>query len=155
MLRFAACFLLAISCFLLGSCQVNRYKDGLRTGLWVTGDDSGDFKSRGRYKKDRERGTWKYFYNDTLYQKDRYSGNNARVKFYHPNKKIRASGKTSMDYNGKMAHWYYNGDWKYFDTGGKLLKTVTYEKGTPVAEVSSGNPAKETTIEPATIKRTN
>jgi antitoxin component YwqK of YwqJK toxin-antitoxin module len=118
-------------------CKINRTKNGLRTGLWVTeSDTTGEgFRSRGRYKKDKEKGVWKYFYNDTLYQKDRYSGYSARVRFYYPNKKIQASGKTRMDYNGKLLHWFYNGDWKYFDAQGNLLKIVTYEKGNPIAEV--------------------
>ena len=123
---------------LVASCKVNQTRNGLKTGLWVTKDGNGKagYKSRGRYRKDKEKGIWKYFYNDTLYQKDRYSGNNARVRFYHPNKKIRASGKTSMDYNGKLLHWYYNGDWKYFDTKGNLVKVVTYKKGSPIADKS-------------------
>ena len=127
--------LLGIVFLSLYSCKTNRYRNGQRTGLWITSDESGGFESRGRYKKDRERGTWKFYYNDTLYQKDRYSGNSASVRFYHPNKKIRASGKTAMEYNGKLAHWYYNGDWKYFDAHGNLVKVVTYKKGDPVAEV--------------------
>ena len=142
MLRVKAYFLFAFIIILfLGACRVNRYKNNLKTGLWITitKDDNGHpgYKSRGRYKKDKEKGVWKYFYNDTLYQKDRYSGNSARVRFYHPNKKIRASGKTEMNYNGKLLHWYYNGDWKYFDTQGNLVKVVTYKKGNPIAEVSS------------------
>lgn len=121
---------------LVASCKVNQTRDGLKTGLWITkeGDGQSGYKSRGRYKKDKEKGVWKYFYNDTVYQKDKYSGNSARVRFYHPNKKIRASGRTLMDYNGKLVHWYYNGDWKYFDVQGNLVKTVTYKKGSPIAE---------------------
>lgn len=109
----------------------------MRTGLWISKDNNGEvgFKSRGRYKNDREKGTWKYFYNDTLYQKDKYFGNNARVKFFHPNQKIRARGRTELEFNGKLAHWYYTGDWKYFDERGNLLKIVTYRKGDAIAEV--------------------
>jgi antitoxin component YwqK of YwqJK toxin-antitoxin module len=129
----------------LSSCKINQTKDGLKTGLWVTKDGNGEegFKSRGRYKKGKEIGVWKYFYNDTLYQKDKYSGMSARVRFYHPNKKIRASGKTEMDYNGKMAHWYYSGNWRYFDTRGKLVKTITYKKGSPIAEIPANKLIKQ------------
>jgi len=136
MLKQTTYFLAVFALCLLASCKINQTKDGLKTGLWITKDGSGEegYKSRGRYKKGHEKGVWKYFYNDTLYQKDKYSGMSARVRFYHPNKKIRASGKTEMDYNGKLAHWYYNGDWKYFDVQGKLVKTITYKKGSPIAE---------------------
>ena len=58
-----------ISVLILASCKVNGYRNGLRTGLWVTQDDSGKLglKSKGRYKNDIEKGSWKYFNNDTLY----------------------------------------------------------------------------------------
>ena len=136
-----------ISVLILASCKVNGYRNGLRTGLWVTQDDSGKlgFKSKGRYKKDIEKGFWKYFNNDTLYQKDKYRGNRGKVFLYHPNQKVRAKGKTKLELNGKLLHWYYNGDWKYFNTQGKLLKVVTYKKGNLVAEAPSNKP---TTIRP-------
>ena len=151
MLRYTAYFVFAITLILLGSCKVNRFKDGLRTGLWINDNAEDGFKSRGRYKKDREKGVWKYFYNDTLYQKDKYSGNNARVRLYHRNQKVSARGKTQIEFDGKMAHWYYNGDWKYFDPEGKLVRIVTYEKGDRIAEVA----ATELPDKPGTNKRSN
>ena len=51
-----------------------------------------------------------------------------------------------MELNGKLLHWYYHGDWKYFDTQEKLLKVVTYKKGNLVAEVPSNKP---TTTKPS------
>ncbi|HUH33356.1 MAG TPA: hypothetical protein VLZ28_05340 [Daejeonella sp.] len=126
---------------LFASCKINQTENGLKTGLWISKDGNGEegYKSRGRYKKGKEKGVWKFFYNDTLYQKDRYSGNSARVRYYHPNKKVSARGNTQMDYDGKLAHWYYTGDWKYFDVKGKLVKTVTYEKGNAIAETIANN----------------
>lgn len=136
MLKPTIYFLTVFALCLVASCKINQTKGGLRTGLWVTKEGNGEegYKSRGRYKEGKEKGVWKYFYNDTLYQKDKYSGNSARVRFYHPNKKIRASGNTLLDYNGKLAHWYYNGDWKYFDVQGNLTKTVTFKKGVSIVE---------------------
>ena len=137
MLKSVLVFLFLTSVIMLSACKINQVKNGMRTGLWISKDSNGEegFKSRGRYKNDKEKGTWKYFYNDTLYQKDKYSGNEGRVKFFHPNQKIRARGKTKMELNGKLAHWYYTGDWEYFDEQGNLLKIVTYKKGDAVAEV--------------------
>jgi antitoxin component YwqK of YwqJK toxin-antitoxin module len=57
------------------------------------------------------------------------------VTFYYPNKKIRSRGKTQLDLTAKQLHWYYTGDWKYFDPQGKLLKVVTYKEGNPIAEI--------------------
>ncbi len=55
----------------------------MRTGLWITQDSNGKvgFKSRGRYKMDKEKGLWKYFIDDTIYQKDVYRGGNGKVFF--------------------------------------------------------------------------
>lgn len=131
-------FILAVLMIsLLSACKINQYKDGLRTGLWIskTDDENVVYKSRGRYTMGREKGTWKYFQNDTLYQKDKYSGNQAMVTFYHPNKKIRSSGKTQLDLTAKQIHWYYTGDWKYFDPHGILIKVITYKDGNPISEV--------------------
>jgi antitoxin component YwqK of YwqJK toxin-antitoxin module len=137
MLKHAIFFSLFTAMLLACACKVNQFKNGKRTGLWISKDNNGEvgFKSRGRYKKDKEIGSWKFFYNDTLYQKDRYSGNIGRVKFYHSNKRISARGTTEMEYNGKLLHWYYNGDWKYFDVQGNLVKIVTYKKGNAIAEI--------------------
>jgi antitoxin component YwqK of YwqJK toxin-antitoxin module len=128
--------LILFSC--LTSCKINQLKHGLRTGLWISKTDAGEliYRSRGRYSKGREKGTWKYFQNDTVYQKDKYSGNNAKVTLYHPNKKVRARGQTRLDLTAKQLHWYYTGDWKYYDPKGKLVKVVTYKEVNSIAETS-------------------
>ena len=131
-----------ISVLTLASCKVNGYRNGLKHGLWINKDVDGEItqKSRGRFKNGTEIGIWKYKNGKDLYKKEKYNGTTATVKFYHPNKKIMARGITQMELNGKLLHWYYHGDWKYFDTQGKLLKVVTYKKGNLVAEVPSNKP---------------
>jgi len=146
MQKAGAILILFIIILMITSCKINRYRNGQRTGLWITKDINGElvYKSRGRYNKGSQKGTWKYFQNDTLYQKEKYSGNTAKVSFYHPNKKIRSNGITELDFNGKVLHWYYSGDWKYFDPQGNLLKTVTYKQGNPVAEIlTNKSPGKK------------
>ena len=59
------------------------------------------------------------------------------VRFYFPNKKVASMGITIMDFNGIELHWYYNGDWKYYDPEGNLLKVVVYKQGAPVAQYLS------------------
>ena len=58
-----------------------------------------------------------------------------------------ARGITQMELNGKLLRWYYHGDWKYFDTQGKLIKVITYKKGNPAVEVPFKKP---TTNKPTT-----
>lgn len=139
MLKSKAYFLFAVMVILLGSCQVNRYKHNLKTGLWINKDDNGDviYKSRGRYKYGKEKGTWKYYHDKTLFKKERHNGDTSEMWFYHLNKKVMANGKTEINFNGIEIHWYYTGDWKYFDQQGRLLKTVTYKLGNPIAEVTN------------------
>lgn len=136
MIRSAGFILTAIILTVLFSCQTNRYKNGLKTGLWIYKDDNGPivYKSRGRFKNGNEKGTWKHFHGGTLFKTEKFSGNGSQIRFYHPNKKISASGNTQLDFNGAQLHWYYTGDWKYFDLSGNLFKVVVYKQGAPVAQ---------------------
>ena len=131
-----------ISVLILASCKVNGYRNGLKHGLWINKYVDGQItqKSRGRFKNGRETGTWKYKHGKDLYKKEKYNGTTSTVRFYHPNSKIAATGMTMVDFNGIELHWYYHGDWKYFDTQGKPFKVVTYKKGNLVAEVPSNKP---------------
>ncbi|NEU10398.1 hypothetical protein GZH53_18885 [Flavihumibacter sp. R14] len=138
MLKRLASFIMILASLSLLSCKTNRLRHGQRQGLWITEDDNGGviYKSRGRFRNDRERGTWKYFHGDTLIKKEKYAKNVSEIWFYGANKRVVATGKTQVDFDGIMLHWYYSGDWNFFDPDGRLLKTITYSKGNPVAEVS-------------------
>lgn len=51
--------------------KINRYKNQLRDGLWITYVDSTNktIESKGRFKKGFEKGTWKYYSADGILKK--------------------------------------------------------------------------------------
>ena len=40
-----------------------------------------------------------------------------------------SEGNTELEITEKEMHWYYQGDWKFYDEQGNLLGINTYEKG--------------------------
>lgn len=128
--------LLATTMLLATSCQTNQSKNGFRTGLWKTVYQTEPvvYKSRGRFKGGRETGTWKYYLDGNLYKKEKYSGFKAQVWFYYPNKKIASTGQTQLDITKKLTHWYYTGDWKFYNPDAQLVEIRTFKKGTAVKD---------------------
>ncbi|WP_036678205.1 toxin-antitoxin system YwqK family antitoxin [Daejeonella oryzae] len=149
MIQKAGFIISAMIVMMLASCKINRFEDGLRTGLWITKDENEGsiYKSRGRFKQGRETGTWKFKHGKNIYKREKYRGNSSKLTFYHPNKKVMASGITLLDSSATGLHWYYSGDWAFFDPAGKLIKTFTYKLGVPEREVSPGNQAKKLTTD--------
>ncbi len=40
-----------------------------------------------------------------------------------------SQGKTKSEIKNNLLHWFYFGNWKYYDEKGKLIKTKKYENG--------------------------
>lgn len=136
------------------SCQINRTVKGYKYGRWIYTPDlikkdfellnkqrynllhrlSEGYYYKGRYRKDTEVGTWRYFMNGKLIRKEKYKGATAYTRFYHSNGKIECEGKTFLDSSLKLIHWYYTGFWKCYDENGILIVTRNYEKGKMVTE---------------------
>lgn len=141
------------------SCQLNRMVNGHKQGRWIYAADliKKDFETlkergyhlpqelkegyyyKGRYRKDSEVGTWRYFMNGRLIRKEKYKGAIAYTRFYHHNGKIDCEGKTVFDSSAKFIHWYYTGFWKCYDENGILIVTRNYEKGKMINEAYHGN----------------
>lgn len=113
------------------SCKINRVKNNERHGKWIDSNtvENVNYKSIGRYKNGLEKGTHKQFANKKLYRKEKYNNGICQTTYYYQNGKIKSQGKTQLDLTEKQIHWYYQGDWKFFDENGKLLGVKTYEKG--------------------------
>lgn len=113
---------------------VNQYKNGKKDGKWIYQNKKTDGYSRGKYQLGTETGTWKYYEGKKLARRERYKNNMADVKFYYPNGKISSRGQTRFDTTATELHWYYTGDWKYYNQRGKLTEIRTFVKGKPVRE---------------------
>jgi antitoxin component YwqK of YwqJK toxin-antitoxin module len=116
------------------SRPTNQLKNGKKDGIWVYQNKKTSIYSRGKYEQGVEVGVWKYYQGKKMWKREHYNGNVSDVKIYYPNKRISSKGQTQMDISDKEIHWYYTGDWKFYNEQGKLTEIRTYEKGKPIHE---------------------
>ena len=124
--------LLAIS---ISACKTNQYnKAGKPHGRWEYSDTLGTqvYKYGGRYKNGIERGTWKYYLGGNLARIEKYRQNVSYNQFFHENGKVSYQGNSQLDVSDSLIHWYYFGDWEYFDENGSLTMVKTYVQGKQV-----------------------
>ena len=128
-------FLFFAFALIFSACKTNQFnKVGQRHGRWEFNDSLGTvvYKYGGRYKNGIERGTWKYYLGGKLARKEKYRENISFNRFYHENGKISSQGKSQLDVSTTEVHWYYFGDWEYFDENGKPTAIKTFENGKQV-----------------------
>lgn len=125
---FSIFFLIA---FTISSCKINRVKNNERHGKWIDYNIVEDvtYKSIGRYNKGIEKGTHRQFANKKLHRKEKYRNEICQTTYFYPTGKIMSEGKTKLDLTEKEMHWYYQGDWKFYDEQGNLLGINTYNQG--------------------------
>ena len=122
----------AISLFILListlSCKtrINQTKNNLQEGKWITIDTLDyPYISKGKYRRGKPIGTWTYINNNKLDRKEKYKKDKCLTMYYHPNGRIKQKGYTKEN----ETHWYYSGEWNYFDENGSKIRTNIYEKG--------------------------
>ncbi|MFT6749415.1 MAG: antitoxin component YwqK of YwqJK toxin-antitoxin module [Flavobacterium sp.] len=123
--------LLVFAFFVLASCGINRTRNSVKVGKWVSKDtiDGISYKYIEYYKNGQETKTWRIYKNNTISKSEKYKGNTSTIKFYNEAKQVIATGKTQLDETEKLVHWYYHGDWRFYDNNGKLLQTKSYYYG--------------------------
>lgn len=127
-------FLISISLF---SCKTNQIKNKLKTGVWInyfTPDSIDFYKVKEKYRKNIPVKTWKKFKNKKLEKKEKFVGNICYNTNYYENGKIESSGKVQLVDDKTEIHWFYFGDWLYYDKNGKLIRVVKYENGKLISE---------------------
>ncbi|REC54052.1 hypothetical protein DRF62_11015 [Chryseobacterium piscium] len=139
-------FLLTLlSIFAFVSCQTktNQYikisdKVQKRHGKWKEEypTEEGTLIAIGKYKKGEKVGVWKTFVGDKLYQKEKIGRKKTKVFVYHRNGNIMERGQTKLDVSETERHWYYFGDWKFYDENGKLKYIKKYTDGKKIDSVS-------------------
>lgn len=131
--RFAAYIFILFCCF---GCKINQTKNHLREGRWIEKYelDSLKYVSKGRFRHDEEIRTWKYRANKKLIKKEVYKNGICYVTNYHPNGKIASIGKTTSQRTETERHWFYFGDWNFYNENGKLESIRYYEKGELINE---------------------
>lgn len=139
-------FLLTLlSIFVCVSCQTktNQYikisdKVQKRHGKWKEEypTEEGTLVTTGRYKMGEKVGVWKTFVGDKLYQKEKIGRKKTKMFVYHRNGNIMERGQTKLDISENERHWYYFGDWKFYDENGKLKYIKKYTDGKKIDSVS-------------------
>lgn len=125
--------------FLLLACKpINQKVNKQRSGLWVEryAVDSLQYKSVGRYHNGDPVKRWRYYLDDKIIMREKFRRDYCIRTNYHKNGKVQSKGKTAMKANGKNLHWFYSGEWEYFDEEGKLITTKKYDNGKLVSETS-------------------
>lgn len=125
--------------FLLFGCKTNQMKDKKREGLWIElySQDSSHYRSVGTYRKGNPIKKWNYYLNNKIIKREKYKRNICVTTFYHENGKIQSKGKTKVESSDLNIHWYYFGDWNFFDAEGKLINIIKYNNGESVSETET------------------
>jgi antitoxin component YwqK of YwqJK toxin-antitoxin module len=118
---------------------INQKADKKRVGLWIEhySIDSTQYKSVGKYKNGDPVKKWLYYTNNTISKKEVYKKNKCITTYYNTNGTIQSKGKTKLVVTGPETHWFYYGDWKYFDESGNLISTNKYENGELISETKT------------------
>jgi antitoxin component YwqK of YwqJK toxin-antitoxin module len=122
------------------SCKskTNQMVNHQREGKWITTDTLDSvYVTKGKYHNGTETGTWNYFYNKRLVQKEKYHKNSCTTTFYYPNGKIMKKGNTKSDSNPDGDHWYYFGKWYFYDKTGKLDSIKDYKQENTTSEIKA------------------
>ena len=115
---------------------INQKVNKKREGLWIENykQDSANYKSTGYYKNDDPVKKWSYLLNNKLIKREKYKNNNCYTRIYYENGKIQSKGISVLDNSSKYMHWYYNGNWKFYNNKGKLIAIKKYDKGDLISE---------------------
>jgi len=129
-----------LSFFILYGCKtqpINQKRNKQREGLWIENYnlDSTQYKSVGKYQNGDPIKKWRYYLNSKIIKKEKYKQNLCYTTFYHKNGKIESKGKSKLESSGKNIHWFYFGDWKFFDEKGKLILIRKYDTGKLISEI--------------------
>lgn len=139
-------FLLTLlSIFVFVSCQTktNQYikisdKVQKRHGKWKEEypTEEGTLIATGRYKMGEKIGVWKTYLGDKLYQTEKIRRKKIKMFVYYKNGNIMERGQSKLDISENERHWYYFGDWKFYDENGKLKYIKKYTDGKKIDSVS-------------------
>lgn len=139
-------FLLTLlSIFAFVSCQTktNQYikisdKVQKRHGKWKEEypTEEGTLIATGRYNMGEKVGVWKTYLGDKLYQIEKIRRKKIKMFVYYKNGNIMERGQSKLDISENERHWYYFGDWKFYDKNGKLKYVKKYADGKKIDSVS-------------------
>ncbi|MCV9933615.1 hypothetical protein OIU80_15125 [Flavobacterium sp. LS1R47] len=128
--------ILLLSCLGCKTEQINQKIDKKKEGKWIDiyVQDNIQYKSIEYYKHNEPVKKWKSYINGKIHKIEKYKNGICYVKNYYENGKIESKGKTKIDSEAKLTHWYYFGDWKYYSDKGKYIAIKEYYDGKLISE---------------------
>ncbi|TRX34076.1 hypothetical protein FNW52_14820 [Flavobacterium sp. ZT3R18] len=119
------------------TAPINQKINKKREGLWIENYavDSAKYKSVGKYYLDDPIKKWRYYLNGKIIKREKYKRNICTTTNYFENGKIQSKGQTKTTTDNMEIHWFYDGNWNFFDEKGKLIVTRKYSNGELVSEV--------------------
>ncbi|WP_026464909.1 toxin-antitoxin system YwqK family antitoxin [Adhaeribacter aquaticus] len=123
---------------------INRYdKNNLHHGKWKYKEyinNKRSLMSIGRFDHGKQVGNWKYFYQSgNVRMTEHYTWHGDKrlvdITYYHENGQISNIGTAWIEDLEDKIHYYWTGDWKYFEKDGTPIKTVSYANGQAVKTI--------------------
>jgi antitoxin component YwqK of YwqJK toxin-antitoxin module len=126
-------FLIVMGC---KTAPINQKVNNKKEGVWIENyyDDTTEYKSIGKYHLDEPIKKWRYYLKGKIIKKEKYKKNNCRIINYFENGKIQSKGQTKTTTDSIETHWFYDGDWKYYNEKGKLIAKRKYKNSNLVME---------------------
>jgi len=124
-------YYLLLLILIFSNCKINQKSNGLRDGKWITTDSISNnmYKYVENYNKGKEVKTWKTYKNNKIYKIEKHKKLFCEVTYFGENKKIILKGQTKIENSENEAHWFYFGEWKYYNNKGELILLKKYENG--------------------------
>jgi antitoxin component YwqK of YwqJK toxin-antitoxin module len=116
---------------------INQKENKKREGHWVEtyALDSARYKAVGAYHQGDPIKKWRYFLNGKIIKKEQYKTNSCRTINYFENGKIQSKGQTKTTADSIQTHWFYDGDWKFYNEKGKLIGLKKYKEGQLLSDI--------------------
>ena len=128
----------ALISLLVAGCSINKYENNVKVGKWVVISDIDGitYKRIEFYKRGKEKGTWKIYAGKTLAKKEKYRRDTSYTTIYYPDGIISSRGKSiTRREEDDSLHWFYTGDWKFYNKAGKLEFIRKYVNGMATMEI--------------------
>ena len=113
--------------------KVNQLdENGKKHGYWIEYMDSSheDISGKGSFEHGRETGKWKhYHFNGKRRLKYKYMKDDIKVKYYYPNGRLEQKGRARIEYSKKDVHYFWEGEWRFYDEKRKLVKKMMFQNG--------------------------
>lgn len=113
--------------------KVNQLDEkGNKHGYWIEylDPEHSAISGKGWFEHGREARRWiHYHFNGKRRLKYKYLKEDIKVKYYYPNGRLEQKGHARIEYSEKDVHYYWHGEWRFYDEQRRLQKRMMYSEG--------------------------